>query len=539
MASTSHGVSHLAHGPIHPYINGKTCDSSSSHAFHTIDPSTSTPVALIRPASHADVDTAIEEASVAFPAWSARPAVERARILHKAANLLREKNDELAKLETLDTGKPFSETSTVDVVTGADVVEFFANLVGGAGLNGETTQLREEAYCYTRREALGVCAGIGAWNYPLQIQCWKMAPCLAAGNTMVFKPSEVTPLSSNLVASIFTEAGLPSGVLNIVHGDGPSVGSYLVSHPRIAKVSFTGQVSTGQRIAGQAAGDMKYVTMELGGKSPLLVLPDANIETAVEGAMMANFFSTGQVCTNGTRVFVPRSMQKEFEKTLLAKMKHVRMGAPMDADTNFGPLVSEQHLKKVQRYMKDGVETDKAPVLYDGSKQHQALRHLPADLQKGYWCPPMIFTECTDDMLITREEIFGPVLCILPYADTSPVPAISLPPSQSLTSTSSLPPYLPALLHRANDTSLGLAAGVFTKDINLAHRCAAALQAGILWVNSWGESPAEMSVGGWKGSGVGVENGRKALDHWTRNKSVLVEMGGSVGSVFVEKSSKL
>ena len=253
---------------------------------------------------------------------------------------------------------------------------------------------------------------------------------------------------------------------------------------------------------------------------------------------MANFFSSGQVCTNGTRVFVPKSKQKDFERTLLRKMEHVRMGSPMHEDTNFGPLVSEQHLKKVQEYIRVGKEVDKATVLYDGSQQYQSLQNLSSDLQRGYWCPPMIFTNCTDDMTITREEIFGPVLCILPYSDAS-ASNNQLPTSQSLITTTSLPAWLVPLLHRANDTPLGLAAGVFTKDVSLAHRCAAALQAGILWVNSWGESPAEMSVGGWKQSGVGVENGRKALDHWTRNKSVLVEMGGSVGSVFVEKSSKL
>lgn len=489
--------------PRHAYYDGRIQPTTGS-VFQTINPATAEPMADINTATPQEIDAAVTSAQSAFKSWSTTSPVARARILLKAVQLLRERNDELAQVETLDTGKPFSETSTVDVVTGADVLEYFAHLVAGGGLNGETVRLREEAWVYTTKEPLGVCVGIGAWNYPIQIALWKSAPCLAAGNTMVYKPSEVTPLHGQLLAEIYTAAGLPDGVFNVVQGAG-EVGAYLARHPGVAKVSFTGQVSTGKKVAGSAAGEMKYVTMELGGKSPIIVLPDADVEAAVDGAMMANFFSSGQVCTNGTRVFVPRSMKKAFETVLLDKMQFVRPGDPMDASTNFGPLVSKVHHDKVTGYVRHGVEVDKATLLYGGLGPPSSLA---PPLRSGYWIRPTVFTDCRDTMKIVREEIFGPVLCILTY-DT-----------------------LDEAVDRANATELGLAAGVFGRDIDRAHRVVARLQAGITWVNTWGESPAEMSVGGWKQSGVGVENGRRGIEAWVRNKSTLVEMGGKVPTIF-------
>lgn len=334
---------------------------------------------------------------------------------------------------------------------------------------------------------------------------WKSAPCLAAGNTMVYKPSEFTPLHGQTLAEIYTEAGLPPGVFNVVNGAG-EVGAYLTSHPSIAKVSFTGQVSTGKKVAGTAAGHMKYVTMELGGKSPLVILPDADVDSAVDGAMMANFFSTGQVCTNGTRVFIPKSMQAAFEKRLVEKISYVRAGPVFDEKTNFGPLVSKVHYDKVTSYIKHGIEVDRARLLCGGLEKPK----LPQDLQQGFWVQPTVFTDCTDNMRIVREEIFGPVMSILTY-DT-----------------------IEEAVKRANATELGLAAGVFTKDINLAHKIIDQLEAGITWINSWGESPAEMAVGGWKQSGVGVENGHKGIEAWVRNKSTLVDMSGAVATVFAK-----
>ena len=488
------------------YYDGKVQPATSGKTFKTIDPSNAKPLAEIQTASPSDIDAAIASARKAFPSWSQASPIARSRILLKAVSLLRARNDEIAKVETRDTGKPFSETSTVDVVTGADVLEYFANLVASGGLNGETTQLRPDAWLYTKKEALGVCAGIGAWNYPIQIALWKSAPCLAAGNCMVYKPSEVTPLHGQILAEIYAEAGVPPGVFNIVHGDG-QVGGYLTSHPGIAKISFTGQVATGQKVAASAAGGMKYVTMELGGKSPLIILADTELESAVDGAMMANFFSTGQVCTNGTRVFVHRSMKAAFERRLLEKMECIRALEPMDANSNFGPLVSEGHYRKVLSYIRHGVENDKAKLLCGGYSKPE---NIPLHYEKGFWVQPTVFTDCTDGMKITTEEIFGPVLCILTYDTVDEV------------------------VERANKTKLGLAAGVFGKDLNKCHNIIGKLEAGITWINTWGESPAEMSVGGWKLSGVGVENGRRGLNAWVRERSTLVEGSGFVGTVFAK-----
>ncbi|KAK6594704.1 betaine aldehyde dehydrogenase [Botrytis cinerea] len=463
------------------YYDGKVQQASSKETFTTVNPATGKPLAQVQKASPSDIDSAVASARKAFPSWSQTPPLVRSRILLKAVQILRERNDEIAKVETHDTGKAYSETSAVDVVTGADW-----------GMNGETTQLRPDAWIYTKKEALGVCAGIGAWNYPIQIALWKSAPCLAAGNCMIYKPSEVTPLHGQILAQVYAEAGVPPGVFNIVHGDG-SVGGYLTTHPGIAKVSFTGQVSTGQKVAASAAGGMKYVTMELGGKSPLIILPDTDLENAVDGAMMANFYSTGQVCTNGTRVFVHESMKSAFEKRLVEKMEYIRALEPMDANSNFWSS-------------RLGNPSQETKLLYGGPEKPT---NIPSGYESGFWVRPTVFTDCTDDMLITREEIFGPVLCILTYSTTEEV------------------------IHRANDTKLGLAAGVFGKNINECHEVIGQIEAGITWINTWGESPAEMSVGGWKMSGVGVENGRRGLNAWVRERSTLVQNGGGeVGTVF-------
>ena len=323
---------------------------------------------------------------------------------------------------------------------------------------------------------------------------------------MVYKPSEVTPLHGLLLAQIYAEAGVPPGVFNIVHGDG-SVGGYLTAHPGIAKVSFTGQVSTGQKVAASAAGGMKYVTMELGGKSPLIILPDTDVEKAVDGAMMANFFSTGQVCTNGTRVFIHNSMKSAFEKKLVEKMECIRALEPFDPKSNFGPLVSKTHYHKVLGFINHGVQLDKAKLLYGGPSKPS---NIPPGYENGFWVRPTVFTDCEDTMKITTEEIFGPVLCILPYES------------------------IDEAISRGNNTKLGLAAGVFGRDINQCHEVVSKLEAGITWINTWGESPAEMSVGGWKLSGVGVENGRRGLSAWVRERSTLVEGSGIVGTVFAK-----
>jgi betaine-aldehyde dehydrogenase len=427
---------------IHSFYGGRAHpESSSSATFPSIDPSTGDKLATIYTTTGAQLDAAIRSAQTAFPLWAATPAAARAKILLKAATLLRQRNDALARTETLDTGKAWAETSTVDIVTGADVLEYYAYHVASGGLDGQSTRLRENVTIRTSHEPLGVCAGIGAWNYPIQIALWKSAACLAAGNCMVYKPSEVTPLHGNALAEIYIEAGLPSGVFNVVYGDGVAVGAPLVAHPGIAKVSFTGQVSTGAKVASEAARGMKAVTMELGGKSPLLILPDADVDEAADIAMLANFFSTGQVCTNGTRVFVPDSLLEAVEKAIVQRCREgIRMGMPLDETTNFGPVVSAAQRDKIGMYIKHGRDVDRAKVLYDGSADAQRKHPTPG----GFWVPPVVFSNCKDDMRIVREEIFGPVMCILPYTTKGQGPC----------------EWMGELLHRANDTPMGLAAGV-------------------------------------------------------------------------------
>lgn len=475
------------------YIGGRYVAATGGATFETLNPATGEVLAVVQSASRADVDKAVAAAAAGQKVWAAMTAMQRSRILRKAVDILRERNDELALLETLDTGKALSETQAVDIVTGADVLEYYAGLV--PALEGEQIPLRETSFVYTRREPLGVVAGIGAWNYPIQIALWKSAPALAAGNAMIFKPSEVTPLTALKLAEIYTEAGLPAGVFNVVNGVGPEVGVALTEHPGIEKISFTGGVATGKKVMASAAGStLKEVTMELGGKSPLIVCDDADLERAADIAVMANFFSSGQVCTNGTRVFVPQALKADFEAKVVERVKRIKLGDPLAAETNFGPLVSTPHMEKVLGYIAQG-QAEGARLLTGGERVTQG------ELAKGNFVAPTVFTDCRDDMAIAREEIFGPVMSILAYADEDEV------------------------VRRANDTEYGLAAGVVTRDLARAHRMIHRLEAGICWINTWGESPAEMPVGGYKHSGVGRENGLTTLGHYTRIKSVQVELG--------------
>jgi len=475
------------------YIHGQYVNATSGKTFDTINPATGQILASVQQASKADVDAAVKSAQQGQQVWAAMTAVERARILRRAVDILRERNDELARLETLDTGKAYSETSSVDIVTGADVLEYYAGLA--TAIQGEQVPLRESSFFYTRREPLGVVAGIGAWNYPIQIALWKSAPALAAGNAMIFKPSEITPLTAFKLAEIYTEAGLPAGVFNVVQGLGHEVGQWLTEHPDIAKISFTGGVETGKKVmSNAAASSLKEITMELGGKSPLIICPDAHLDRAADITVMANFFSSGQVCTNGTRVFIPRNLKAEFEQAVLERVKRIRVGDPMQAETNFGPLTSFPHMEKVLSYIELGKQQG-ATLLIGGE------RATSAELTQGAYVMPTVFTDCRDDMRIVQDEIFGPVMSILTYDS------------------------IEEAIQRANQTLYGLAAGVVTQDISQAHRIIHQLEAGICWINTWGESPAEMPVGGYKQSGVGRENGMSTLQHYTRIKSIQVELG--------------
>ncbi|MCW6529164.1 betaine-aldehyde dehydrogenase [Sphingomonas sp. MMSM20] len=458
--------------------------------FETINPATGETLARLAVAGAAEVDAAVVRAQAAQRQWARLTGTERGRILRRAVDLLRARNDELAQLETRDTGKPIQETSVVDVASGADCIEYFAGVA--ATIAGEHIDLGPAAFGYTRREPLGVTAGIGAWNYPIQIACWKSAPALACGNAMIFKPAELTPLTAIELEKIYLEAGCPEGLFQVVQGFAET-GRLLTRHPGIAKVSLTGEVGTGRKVMADAAATLKQVTLELGGKSPLIVFDDADLDNAVSGALLGNFYSAGEVCSNGTRVFVQRGVIDDFLARLKARTEKMIVGDPLDPATQIGALINTAHMEKVLGYIARGV-AEGAEVLTGGE------RMTAGALGKGAFVAPTVFTACTDEMAIVREEIFGPVMTVLPFDGEDEVVA------------------------RANATEFGLAAGVFTRDLTRAHRVIAALEAGTCWINAYNITPIELPFGGYKQSGLGRENGRAALEHYTRLKSVYVAM---------------
>ncbi|WP_413990289.1 betaine-aldehyde dehydrogenase [Labrys okinawensis] len=481
----------MRYGVVKNHIGGDFVDATSGETFPSIDPATGETIAEIQQASDADIERAVDAAKAGFAVWCRMTGAERGRILRRTADILRERNQALAEIETRDTGKPIQETIAVDVLSGADCLEYFAGIA--ATLTGEHVDLGPAAFGYTRREPLGVVAGIGAWNYPIQIACWKSAPALACGNAMIFKPSEQTPLTAPYLAEAFKEAGLPDGVFNVVQGDA-RVGKALVAHPAIKKVSLTGEAGTGRIIMANAAKTLKHVTLELGGKSPLIVFDDAKLDNAVSGALLGNFYSAGEVCSNGTRVFVHRKVKDEFLARLKARTEKMVIGDPLDPNTHVGALVSQEHLEKVMSYIAKGRE-EGARVLTGGS------RVTTGALAKGAFVAPTVFDGCQDDMTIVREEIFGPVMTVLSFEDEDEVVA------------------------RANDTEYGLSAGVFTTDLARGHRVIANLEAGTCWINQYNVTPIELPFGGVKLSGLGRENSRAAVEHYTQIKSVYVALG--------------
>jgi betaine-aldehyde dehydrogenase len=469
------------------FVDGRYHEDSAGAPIEVIYPATGEVIAVLHEATPAVIEAALASAARAQGEWGALRPVERARILRRAADIIRERNPELSRLETLDTGKPMQETLVADWPSGADALEYFAGLA--PTVTGETIPVGRD-FVYTIREPLGVCVGIGAWNYPSQIACWKSAPSLALGNAMVFKPSEVTPLGALKLAEIFIEAGLPAGLFNVVQGRG-AVGSALVTDARVAKVSLTGSVPTGQKVYAAAAAGVRHVTMELGGKSPLVVFDDASVEDAVGAAMLGNFYSAGQVCSNGTRVFVQKGIKSRFLKSLAERAAKIRMGDPLEEATQMGPLVSAVQLDKVLGYIATA-RAEGATLVCGGSR---------AAPNTGYYVQPTVFADVTDSMTIAREEVFGPVMAVLDFDTEEEVIA------------------------RANDTEFGLAAGVFTTDMSRAHRVIAQLQAGTCWINAYNLTPVEAPFGGSKLSGVGRENGHAAVNHYTQVKSVYVGMG--------------
>ena len=467
------------------FIDGAYVEDTKGTPIPVICQVSEQQIAQVYAATPKIVEMALSSAKRAQGAWAAMTGTERGRVLRRAADIMRKRNYDLSVLETNDTGKPLQETLVADATSAADALEFFGGIAGS--LTGEHVQLGED-FVYTRREALGVCVGIGAWNYPTQIAAWKGAPALACGNAMIFKPSETTPLCALKVAEILHEAGAPAGIYNVIQGMG-DVGHALITDPRVAKVSLTGSVPTGRKVYAAAAEGIRHVTMELGGKSPLVIFDDADLEDAVSGAILGNFYSSGQVCSNGTRVFVQSGIKEAFLKRLTERLGAVKMGDPLDETVNFGPMVSQRQMEVVQGFIAKGIE-EGARLVAGGAREGRS----------GYFLQPTVFADVKDDMIIARDEIFGPVLSVLDFEEEADV------------------------LKRANETDFGLAAGVFTKDIKRAHRMVAGFEAGTCYINTYNLAPVEAPFGGSKLSGVGRENSKNAVDHYSEMKSVYVAM---------------
>ncbi len=463
----------------------------AASSFRVLNPATGVQLAEIPIDGAGQVEAAVARAQAAQKKWAALTGAERGRILQRAARMLRERNEELAHLETLNTGKPIQETRAVDVLSGAECLEYYAGIA--AGIAGEHLNLGPQAFGYTRREPLGVVAGIGAWNYPLQIACWKSAPALACGNAMIFKPAELTPLTAIKLEEIYAAAGVPAGVFQVVQGLADT-GRLLTRHPQIRKVSLTGEVGTGKAVMADAAATLKQVTLELGGKSPLIVFGDAKLENAVSGALLGNFYSAGEVCSNGTRVFVHRSLKAAFIERLRARTEAMKVGDPLDPATQVGALISAEHMEKVLGFIARG-RAQGARLVTGGG------RVTSGELARGFFVAPTVFEGCRDDMDIVRQEIFGPVMSVLEFDEEDEVIA------------------------RANATEFGLSASVFTNDLSRAHRVIAQLEAGTCWINHYNITPIELPFGGVKMSGLGRENGRAAIEHYTQLKSVYVALG--------------
>jgi betaine-aldehyde dehydrogenase len=501
------------------FVNGKflpeplnKSDIPSSLFHRNILAATNEELCVISSASYDVVEQALVSAKKSQIDWARKTPSERGRILIEAARILKNKTHYVAELEAVDTSRPIGETSMVDVKSATDCLEYFGGSVASQQV-GETHRCGPgpESFTYTLREPLGVTVGIGAFNYPLQSAVWKVAPALAFGNSMVFKPSEHTPLTALELAQCLKEAGLPDGVFSVVLGKGSDVGNHLVNSPLVKKISFTGSVNTGIRIAQTAATRLAKVSLELGGKSPLIIFNDADFDKALTGVMIANFYSNGEVCSNGTRVFIHESIYDRFVTELVRRVEKLRVGHPLDPETDFSALVNEDQLNRVLEYIQIGCQ-EGATLAYgkpqrmnvQDFEQRNISREWAERFNQGAFILPTIFKDCKDHYRIVKEEIFGPVACLLKFSTEEEV------------------------IGRAQDTQFGLAGGVFTQDLTRAHRIAHALSVGQFYINNYNLAPVEVPWGGYKNSGLGRENGKAAMDYWTQIKVIHVEMDGIV-----------
>ncbi|HEX6368827.1 MAG TPA: aldehyde dehydrogenase family protein [Longimicrobium sp.] len=475
------------------FIGGEWQDAASGETFDTINPATAETLTHVAAAAAEDVDRAVKAARAAFEAdsWQKLDARKRGKLLYAIADKLEARADELARLETMDNGKPVREARMIDIKESIDCFRYYAGWADK--ISGDVIPVPGPYLNYTRREPVGVCGAIIPWNYPLQMAAWKVAPAIACGNTVVLKPAEQTPLTALELARAAAEAGLPAGVLNVLTGFGEPAGAALVSHPDVDKIAFTGSTAVGKIIQKQAADTLKKVSLELGGKSPNIVLDDADIDAAVKGASMAIFYNTGQACTAGSRLLVHEKIRDEFVEKLVKRAAGFVPGDPLDPKTRLGPLVSAEQLDRVMGYIAQG-KSEGAELLLGGDR-------VEVNGKAGYFLNPTIFGDVESEMVIACEEIFGPVLAVQTFSD------------------------LEEAIQIGNNTEYGLAAAVWTRDVRKAHHAAHQLRAGTVWINTYHNLDTASPFGGYKQSGYGRELGRYALDLYTQVKSVWVNLG--------------